>query len=178
MSSTCLWAPPVYELHLSISTTCLLAPPVVYKHHLSTSATFGLSQRWRLSTGSTVSYVILSRILIIYLLYMYRSELMLAEFIYLLYMYRSELMLTEFKRDSARKEVDRLQDQVNAKRSELDIFADTEDTTDGNTSTDHSKIRDLKLSRTEVSLISYKSLHYYHGKNMLLLIWCNVYLIM
>jgi UDP-glucose 4-epimerase len=62
-------------------------------------------------------------------------------------------MLAEFKRDSARKEVDRLQEEVKVKRSELDIFADTEDTTDGNTSTDYSKIRDLKLSRTEVSVM-------------------------
>ena len=34
MNSTCLWAPPVYELHLSMSSTCMWTPPVYEVHIL------------------------------------------------------------------------------------------------------------------------------------------------
>ena len=61
-------------------------------------------------------------------------------------------MLTEFKRDSARKEMEHLREEVKKKQSELQLFLDTEDTTDGSTSTELTKLRDLKLSRTEVGL--------------------------
>lgn len=62
-------------------------------------------------------------------------------------------MLTEFKRDSVRKEMEHLREEVRKKRSELELFLDTEDTTDGSTSAELTKLRDLKLSRTEVSAI-------------------------